>query len=100
MPRDGRRAYELAQICEIDLIMLDGRMAEMDGAETIRAIRALDGATGRTPIVAVIEGDGEEARAVIEAGADQVLRKPISVASGVLAGYCSQIRSWIMPSAW
>jgi signal transduction histidine kinase/CheY-like chemotaxis protein len=81
LARDGRRAYELAQICEIDLIMLDGRMAEMDGAETIRAIRALDGATGRTPIVAVIEGDGEEARAVIEAGADQVLRKPISVAS-------------------
>ena len=81
LARDGRRAYELAQICEIDLIMLEGHMAEMDGAETIRAIRALDGATGRTPIVAVIEGDGEEARAVIEAGADQVLRKPVSVAS-------------------
>ena len=26
-------------------------------------------------------GDGEEARAVLEAGADQVLRKPISVSS-------------------
>ena len=53
----------------------------MDGAETIRAIRGLDGATGRTPIVAVIEGDGDEARAVIDAGADQVLRKPVSVSS-------------------
>jgi DNA-binding response OmpR family regulator len=29
----------------------------------------------------VIEGDGEEARAVLEAGADQVLRKPASVSS-------------------
>jgi len=81
LARDGRRAYELAQICEVDLIMLDGRLAEMDGSETIRAIRSLDGATGRTPIVAVIEGDGDEARAVLEAGADQVLRKPVSVSN-------------------
>ena len=79
--RDGRRAFELAQICEVDLIMLDGRMAEMGGAETIRAIRALAGPAGRTPIVAVIEGDGDEARAVLEAGADQALRKPVSVSS-------------------
>ena len=79
--RDGRRAYELAQICEVDLIMLHGRMPEMDGAETIRALRALAGPISRMPIVAVIDGDGEEARAVLEAGADQVLRKPISVSS-------------------
>ncbi len=79
--RDGRRAYELAQICEVDLIMLDGRMPEMDGAQTIRAIRELDGPLARTPIVAVIDGEGDEARAVIEAGADQVLRKPVSVSS-------------------
>ena len=79
--RDGRRAFELAQICEVDLIMLDGRMAEMGGAETIRAIRALAGPPGRIPVVAVIDGDGEEARAVLDAGADQVLRKPVSVSS-------------------
>ena len=79
--RDGRRAYDLAQICEVDLIMLVGRMPEMDGAETARAIRQLAGAAGQTPIMAVIEGDGDEARAVLEAGADQVLRKPVSVSS-------------------
>jgi signal transduction histidine kinase/CheY-like chemotaxis protein len=79
--RDGARAYELAQICEVDLIMLDARLPEMGGPETIRAIRELDGPVGRTPIVAVIEGDGDEARAVLDAGADQVLRKPVSVAS-------------------
>jgi signal transduction histidine kinase/CheY-like chemotaxis protein len=79
--RDGARAYELAQICEVDLIMLDARLPEMGGPETIRAIRGLDGPVGRTPIVAVIEGDGDEARAVLEAGADQVLRKPVSVSS-------------------
>ncbi|HXQ45419.1 MAG TPA: ATP-binding protein [Caulobacteraceae bacterium] len=79
--RDGRRAYDLAQICEVDLIMLVGRMPEMDGAEAARAIRALGGPAGQTPIVAVIDGDGDEARAVIDAGADQVLRKPVSVSS-------------------
>ncbi len=79
--RDSRRAFELAQICQVDLIMLDGRMAEMGGADTIRAIRALAGPASRIPVVAVIDGDGEEARAVLEAGADQVLRKPVSVSS-------------------
>jgi len=79
--RDGKRAYDLAQICEVDLIMLVGRMPEMDGAEAARAIRALSGPAGQTPMVAVIEGDGDEARAVLDAGADQVLRKPVTVSS-------------------
>ena len=79
--RDGRRAYDLVQICEVDLIMMVGRMPEMDGAEAARAIRALNGLAAQTPIVAVIEGDGEEARAVLDAGADQVLRKPLTVSS-------------------
>jgi signal transduction histidine kinase/CheY-like chemotaxis protein len=81
LARDGRRAFELAQICEVDLIMLDAHMREIGGAETIRAIRNLGGSIGATPIVAVIEGDGDEARALLEAGADQVLRKPVSVSS-------------------
>jgi CheY-like chemotaxis protein len=79
--RDGRRTFDLVQLCEVDLIMLDGRLPETGGPETIRAIRKLAGAVGQLPIVAVIEGDGEEARAVLEAGADQVLRKPASVSS-------------------
>ncbi len=79
--RDGRRAYDLAQACDVDLIMLVGRMAEMDGPETTRAIRKLAGAVGQTPIVAVIEGDGDEARSVLDAGADEVLRKPVNVGS-------------------
>jgi signal transduction histidine kinase/CheY-like chemotaxis protein len=90
--RDGARACELAQACEVDLIMLDGRLPGLGGPETIRAIRELDGPVGRTPIVAVIEGDGEEARAVLKAGADQVLRKPVSVSSAarVLAAAARQ----------
>jgi signal transduction histidine kinase len=79
--RDGRRAYDLVQVCDVDLIMLVGRIPEVDAAEAARSIRALGGAAGQTPIVAVIEGDGDEARAVLDAGADQVVRKPLTVSS-------------------
>jgi signal transduction histidine kinase/CheY-like chemotaxis protein len=76
---DGRRAAELARVCELDLMMIDGRMPGLDGPQTIAAVRALGGAQGACPIVAVIGGDADEARACTDAGADAVLRKPVSV---------------------
>ncbi|CAN5490905.1 hypothetical protein BH10PSE5_BH10PSE5_00010 [soil metagenome] len=78
---DGRRAFELAKICEFDLVMIDGRMPNMDGPETIAALRGLDGAAADVPSVAGIGGDAEEARECTDAGADAVLRKPVSVAA-------------------
>lgn len=78
--RDGRRAVELAGVCAFDVIMLDGRMPHMTGAEAAEAIRGLEGDFGRAPIVAVIGGGPEEAEACAHAGADEVLRKPVSVA--------------------
>jgi two-component system, sensor histidine kinase len=78
---DGKRAYELAQVCEFDLIMLDGRMPHMTGAETIHALRALDGSKAKIPIIGVIGGEADEAHACAQAGADAVLRKPVSVAA-------------------
>lgn len=78
---DGRRAFDLAQVCEFDLIMVDGRMPEMAGAETIAALRALPGPVSRLPMIAVIGGEADEAQACIAAGADTVLRKPVSVAA-------------------
>lgn len=59
---DGRRAFELARICEFDLLMIDGRMPNMDGPATIAAVRGLEGSGAQVPIVAVIGGDAEEAR--------------------------------------
>jgi signal transduction histidine kinase/ActR/RegA family two-component response regulator len=76
---DGRRALDLASICEFDLLMIDGRMPNMDGPATMTAIRALDGPTSQVPIVAVIGGDADEAMECTAAGADAVLRKPVSV---------------------
>ena len=79
--QDGRRAIDLAQVCDVDLIMLDGHMPEMDGPAVARAVRDLAGASASAPIVAVIGGDSDEAEAFAEVGVDQALRKPVNVAS-------------------
>jgi signal transduction histidine kinase/AmiR/NasT family two-component response regulator len=77
---NGKRAFELARLAEFDLLMLDGRMPHLDGPQTAAAIRALDGPIANAPIIAVIGGDADEARECLDAGADTVLRKPVTVA--------------------
>jgi CheY-like chemotaxis protein len=79
--QNGRRALDLARICDFDLVMLDGRMPILDGPQTAAALRALDGVNRDVAIVAVIGGDADEARECLDAGADTVLRKPVSVAA-------------------
>ena len=76
---DGRRAYELAQICDIDLVIMSARMPGMDGPEIVSAIRALAGPIANAPIITLIDGDAEEARACLQAGADHILRRPVTV---------------------
>lgn len=78
--QDGQRAVDLLKLGELDLVLLDGRMPVMDGPETARAIRALDGPASDVPVVAVIGGDAEEADAMRDAGCECVLRKPVTVA--------------------
>ncbi len=78
---DGRRAFDLAKICDFDLLMIDGRMPGMDGPATIAAVRGLEDSKSGVPIVAVIGGDADEAKECVDAGADAVLRKPVSVAA-------------------
>jgi CheY-like chemotaxis protein len=79
--QDGRRAIDLLKVSEFDLVLLDGRMPGMDGPETARTLRALSGPASELPVVAVIGGDADEAQAMLDAGADTVLRKPVTVAS-------------------
>jgi len=77
----GRRAIDLTRAIGFDLVMVDGRMPQMEGRDIIAAIRKLPGAPGQTPIVAVIGGEGDEAAQCLEAGADAVMRKPPNVSS-------------------
>lgn len=79
--QNGKRALELARVCEFDLVMLDGRMPEMDGHQAAAAIRRLDGPCRNTAIVAVIGGDADEAQECLDAGADCVMRKPVTVSA-------------------
>ena len=78
--QNGQRAADLARIADFDLLMLDGRMPVLDGPGAAAAVRALDGKNRDMPIIAVIDGDADEARDCMNAGADIVLRKPVSVA--------------------
>ena len=78
--QNGRRAADLARIADFDLLMLAGRMPVLDGPGAAAAVRALDGKNRYLPIIAVTDGDADEARNCTEAGADIVLRKPVSVA--------------------
>lgn len=78
--QNGRRAVDLAGIADFDLIMLDERMPVMDGPAAAKALRESEGPNRSAPIIAVIEGGSDDVRESLDAGADIVLRKPISVA--------------------
>jgi CheY-like chemotaxis protein len=78
--QNGRRAADLARIAEFDLLMFDHHMPVLDGPGATAILRGFRGSQSRVPIVAMIDGDGDEASGFLEAGADIVLRKPVSVA--------------------
>ncbi len=88
---DGQRALELVQTCDIDLVMLSARLPSLDGPDLVSAIRALDLPVGRAPIITLIDGDAEEARACIQAGANTILRRPVTV-GGVARALAKALR--------
>ena len=75
---NGRLALELASVGDYDAILMDIHMPELDGYGAARAIRALDGARGRVPIIAMtanaLSGDRERCLA---AGMNDHVPKPI-----------------------
>ena len=82
---DGVEAVELAGSGAFDLVLMDIRMPRMDGVQATRAIRALVGAPGRLPIIALTANAEPEAAAeYLAAGMDAVVEKPIQ--SDVLLG--------------
>lgn len=77
---DGETAIEAVARDRFDMILMDIQMPGMSGIEATRAIRAMDGAVARTPIVGLsanaMEGDGD---AFIRAGMDDYITKPIDI---------------------
>ncbi|MBF0392043.1 MAG: response regulator [Alphaproteobacteria bacterium] len=76
---DGAQAVEAARLGRFDVVLMDVQMPVMDGLDATRAIRALPGAAGRVPIVAMtanaFQGDDERCRA---AGMNDYVSKPVS----------------------
>jgi signal transduction histidine kinase/HAMP domain-containing protein/ActR/RegA family two-component response regulator len=70
----------LERTADIDIVLMDIMMPVMDGYETIRAIRAIDGFAS-LPIIAVTgKAAAGERQRCIDAGANDYLPKPIDTA--------------------
>jgi len=75
---DGIEAVEAARTGRFDLILMDIKMPRMDGVTATREIRALPGAPGRVPIIALTaNADPEDAAAYLKAGMNGVVEKPM-----------------------
>jgi two-component system response regulator QseB len=65
---------------EFDVVLMDLRMPGMDGMEAIRKIRARGDAKAELPIIVVTADTGADLREqCIDAGADDVLFKPVAM---------------------
>jgi CheY-like chemotaxis protein len=89
---NGRAAIAiLQQVADIDVVLMDVMMPQMDGYETMRAIRRMDGCA-QLPIIALtaqaMKGDREKCLA---AGASDYVSKPIDT-EHLLA----RLRSWLV----
>lgn len=73
----GPEALELLRARRFDVVLMDCQMPGMDGYETTRAIRQMEG-SHRTPIVAVTaNAQASERRNVLDAGMDDYVAKPL-----------------------
>ena len=77
---DGRSALALAQAEQFDLIFMDVRMADMDGLESTRLIRASNDWNHSVPIVALTANVmRDQVAQYVKAGMSGHLAKPIKV---------------------
>ncbi len=79
----GRNALAISALREFDLILMDGSMPDMDGYETTRHLRDRDAELGSAPVTVIgltAHVVGPAAGLWREAGMDDVLHKPFTVA--------------------
>jgi CheY-like chemotaxis protein len=77
---DGFVGLQMINDHDYDLILMDLRMPGMDGITAIRHIRARDDDKAALPVIVITADDGPTIDADCQAaGADEVLRKPVSM---------------------
>jgi CheY-like chemotaxis protein len=100
---DGRDAVQQANASRFDMILMDIRMPRLDGVEATKEIRAGNGASRATPIIALTANamDGERAN-YTGAGMNDCITKPIDMAELFAAiARCAAIslRDELLPDA-
>ena len=79
---DGQTGLNMIDAYDYDLVLMDLRMPGMDGMTAIRHIRARSDDKAALPVIVVTADDGPSIdRDCLAAGADFVLRKPVSMTS-------------------
>jgi len=78
--QNGREAVDLTREYRPSLIIVDLNMPELDGLETIKNVRQMQGTVEHTPIVAITAFDvyGME-EAALEAGCNEYICKPFDL---------------------
>ena len=75
---DATEAFAILQTSPVDAVVMDIRMAGLDGVEATRRIRAMTSSAGRLPIVVLTADQGPDTcTRAMEAGADAFLAKPV-----------------------
>jgi PAS domain S-box-containing protein len=97
----GREAVEAAAVADYDVVLMDVRMPGMDGLEAARRIRALTGARGEVPLIAMTaQVFAEQVEDCRRAGMGSHLAKPftqdellVAVERAVTVGEARQVSS-------
>jgi CheY-like chemotaxis protein len=79
---DGAAGLQMIEDGDYDLVLMDLRMPGMDGITAIRHLRARGDAKASLPVIVVTADAGSSIDADCkDAGADDVILKPVSMAS-------------------
>lgn len=77
---DGPTGLAMLEAADYTVVLLDLRMPDMDGFEVLARIRAREDAKAQVPVIVVTADTAPDLRErCLEAGADEVLFKPVAM---------------------